>query len=153
LKRKARRQPGGGWFRRWRWTLAAVAVSAFLALVAVNYWLSSQPQRPDATALHLDIAAGRSGAEVTFVGKVVAAPASSGDHEVIEVSDGLGDQLELDYNTGLGEWIPAKLGDQLTVHGQLYLDVGRAGVHCLHARTSRGCPLPGWVELAGTTYS
>jgi len=126
---------------------------AFAALVGVNLWLNSQPARPDTAALRSDIAAGRSGAEVTFVGTVLSAPARAPDHEQIEVRDSLGDQLELDYNITLGEWIPATAGDQVTVHGQLYIDPGRVGVHCLHSQTSSGCPLPGWIVLAGKTYS
>jgi hypothetical protein len=133
--------------------VVGVAAVAFLALVGLNYWLDSGPPQPDEAALHSDIAAGRSGAEVTFVGTVVSAPVKATDHEQIEVQDRLGDQLELDYNITLGEWIPAKVGDRLTIHGQLYIDGGRDGVHCLHSKTSSGCPLPGWVELAGTTYS
>jgi hypothetical protein len=41
----------------------------------------------------------------------------------------------------------------MIVHGQLYIDPGRVGIHCLHSHTSRGCPLPGWVQFAGNTYS
>lgn len=130
-----------------------VAAAVLLVLVGLNHLLNSGPPQPDEAALHADVAAGRGGAEVTFVGTVTAAPVKSGDHEQIEVQDSLGDQLELDYNLGLGQWIPARVGDRLTVHGQLYIDPGRDGVHCLHSRTSSGCPLPGWVELAGTTYS
>jgi hypothetical protein len=154
VKRKARRpgrrSPPAG---RWRLFLVGAAIAAFAVLVGVNLWLQSQPPRPDDAALHADLAAGRSEVEVTFTASVLSAPVSVGDHERIDVQDSLGDPLELDYNTSLGEWIPAKAGDKLTVHGRLYIDSGRAGVHCLHARTSSGCPLPGWVELAGTNYS
>lgn len=130
-----------------------VALLAVLVLIVVRIWSQSQPPQPDVAGLHADIAQGRSGAEVTFDATVLQAPVSAGDHEQIQVSDSLGDQLELDYNTNLGQWIPVKIGDQLEVHGQLYIDPGRAGVHCLHTQTSSGCPEPGWVRFAGTTYS
>lgn len=151
MRRRGRRPLGR--LHPWRWYLAGAAAIAFAALVAVNAWLGSQPAKPDVAAVHADIAAGRSGVEVTFDGRVLADPAKVGDHEQIQVDDGAGDQLELDYNLGLGQWIPAHSGDRLLVHGQLYIDSGRYGVHCLHARTSSGCPLPGFVELAGQTYN
>lgn len=130
-----------------------VALLAVLVLIVVRIWSQSQPPQPDVAGLHADIAQGRTGAEVTFDATVVQPPVSAGDHEQIQVTDSLGDQLELDYNTNLGQWIAVKVGDQLEVHGQLYIDPGRAGVHCLHAKTSSGCPEPGWVLFAGTTYS
>jgi hypothetical protein len=90
---------------------------------------------------------------VTFHGKVRAEPAQVGTHEHLLVSDPLGDQLEVDHNTGLAPWVPAHTGDVVTVRGQLYIDSpGRAGVHCTHAETSTGCPVPGWVELHGQYY-
>lgn len=146
--RQARSRPG-----RW-WVAAAVTVVVVLAvLVAIRVWVQAQPARPDVNALHADIAGGRTGAEVTFDATVVAPPASVGDHEQIDVRDSLGDALELDYNTQLGRWIPLHVGDRLLVHGQLYIDPGRVGVHCLHAQTSQGCPESGWVQFAGATYS
>jgi hypothetical protein len=69
------------------------------------------------------------------------------------VTTSLGDRLEVDHNVGLAPEVPAHAGDTVTVHGQLYVDApGRQGVHCTHAKTSRGCPDPGWVELRGTYY-
>ena len=124
-----------------------------MVLAGLAIWRNSQPPTPDQSALHADIAAGRSGAEVTFVGTVISPPVSVGDHEQIEVADGVGDNVELDYNTQVGQWIPVQVGDRLTVHGQLYIDPGRVGVHCLHTQTSSGCPLSGWVQFAGRTYS
>ena len=147
-RRPTRRQRA--WLGRWGWPLAGAAVALFLALVAFNWWQQSQVA---SASVHDDIAAGRSGAEVTFTGTVLSTPVNAGDHEQIQVSDGAGDNLELDYNTTLGEWIPAKPGDRLTIHGRLYIDAGpRYGVHCLHAKTSSGCPLPGYIQLNGTTY-
>jgi len=90
--------------------------------VAIRFWLQAQPVQQDATALHADIASGRTGAEVTFDATVVAAPVSVGAHEQIEVRDALGDELELDYNTQLGQWISVGVGEQLVIHGQLYVD-------------------------------
>jgi hypothetical protein len=128
-------------------------VVGLAVLVAVNVWLHRQPPTPDANALHAAILANRSGAEVTFVGSVTSDPTNAGGHEHILVRDQLGDTLELDYNLGLGRPVPVHRGDSIVVHGQLYVDPGKVGVHCLHAQTSRGCPEQGWVQLAGATYS
>lgn len=153
LSREKRRLQSPAWLRQWKTAAAVVVLLALGVLVVIRIWSQSQPAQPDVASVHADIAQGRTGAEVTFDATVIQPPASVGDHEQIEVSDALGDQLELDYNTQLGQWIPVKVGDQLEVHGQLYIDPGRAGVHCLHAKTSSGCPVPGWVLFAGTTYS
>jgi len=126
---------------------------ALVVTVGVNLWLQHQPPRPDADALHADILAGRSGAEVTFTGNVINDPTDSGGHEHILVRDQLGDTLELDYNLSLGRRVPVHGGDSIAVHGQLYIDPAKVGVHCLHARTSRGCPEGGWIQFAGVTYS
>jgi hypothetical protein len=99
------------------------------------------------------VLAHRSGAEVTFTGTLVGEPAESGGHERMSVRDQLGDVLELDYNTSLGRWVPVRAGSTIVVHGQLYVDPGQAGVHCLHGQTSSGCPEPGWIQYAGSTYS
>ena len=126
---------------------------AVAALIGINVWLQHQPPKPDAGAVHADIVAGRSGAEVTFSGNVIGEPVDSGGHERIQVRDLAGDTLELDYNLSLGRPVPVHGGDSILVHGQLYVDRGGAGVHCLHARTSRGCPEQGWIQFAGATYS
>jgi hypothetical protein len=126
---------------------------ALAALVGVNVWLHAQPPRPDAGALHADILDNRSGAEVTFVGTVTGEPTNASGHEHILVRDQPGDTLELDYNLSLGRPVPVHRGDSIVVHGQLYIDSGHAGVHCLHAQTSRGCPEAGWIQFAGATYS
>jgi hypothetical protein len=144
--------PGGWWRRRSNGArLGLLALLGLAVLIGVNLWLH-QPPRPDASGLHADILAGRSGAEVTFTGTVVTEPANDGGHERMLVRDQLGDTLELDYNVTLGRTVPVHLGDAVAVHGQLYVDPGQAGVHCLHAQTSRGCPEPGWVQFRGTTY-
>src|SRR5205807_2450830 len=83
------------WWRR-RSTAARVAIVAVVALavlVAVNVWLHAQPPRPDANAVHADILADRSGAEVTFVGTVTADPTTASGHERILVRDQPGDSL------------------------------------------------------------
>ena len=126
---------------------------ALALLVGVNAWLHRQPPTADANALHADIVANRAGAEVTFVRRVTGEPTTAGGHEHIGVRDQPGDTLELDYNLSLGRPVPVHRGDSITVHGQLYIDPGRVGVHCLHAQTSSGCPEPGWIQLAGKTYS
>jgi hypothetical protein len=142
------------WWNDRAWTLrGGIAVAVLLvAFAAVGIWLHGAASRPDAQAVHADLAAGRSGAEVTFWGTVLAPPVDRGTHEVLSVSDGAGDTLELDDNTDLGPRVPARPGDRLLVHGRLYVDPDRAGVHCLHARTSSGCPEPGWIQLRGQTY-
>jgi hypothetical protein len=144
-----------GWWRR-RSTLSRVgllAILGFAVLAGVNIWLQLHPPSPDANALHADILARRSEAEVTFIGVLVSDPTNSGDHERMVVRDRLGDTLELDYNTSLGRQVPVHAGSSIVIHGQLYIDPGRVGVHCLHNQTSRGCPQPGWIQFAGTTYS
>jgi hypothetical protein len=90
---------------------------------------------------------------VTFHGKLTAEPASVGSHEHLPVADPYGDRLEIDHNTGLAPWVPAHTGDDVIIHGQLYIDSpSQVGVHCTHAKTSSGCPDPGWVELRGQYY-
>ncbi len=140
--------------RRW-WIIPSIAIVgvAVIALVALNLWLQWRPPGPDDAAVHADILAGRSGAEVTLNATVLQPAAQVGTHEHIEVSDPAGDQLELDYNLDLGRWVPVTTGEHMVVHGQLYIDPGRAGVHCLHAQTSRGCPYPGFIQAGGQTYS
>jgi len=130
-----------------------VLLLALVVVIAVNVWLQHRPPSPDANTLHADILAGRSGAEVTFTGNVIGDPTDSAGHERILVRDQLGDTLELDYNLSLGRRVPVHSGDSIVVHGQLYIDPAKVGVHCLHARTSRGCPEQGWIQFAGATYS
>lgn len=108
---------------------------------------------PDDPGLHRAIANGSSGAEVTFDATVAGEPTSSGSHERFQVRSASGDSLEVDHNTSLAPWVPAHAKDALVIHGSLYVDPGpRTGVHCTHSRTSRGCPLPGWIMLAGKYY-
>jgi hypothetical protein len=127
-------------------------VLAIAGLVVANALLH-QPPRPDATGLHAAIQAGQAGSEVTFAGTVVSEPTNDGGHERMLVRTQVGDTVELDYNVTLGRTVPLHQGDPVSVHGQLYIDPGRAGVHCLHGQTSRGCPEPGWIDFAGTRYS
>jgi hypothetical protein len=144
-----------GWWRRRSVGLRAglLVALALGVLVGVNVWIHRQPPAPDAGAVHADILAGRSGAEVTFVGDVTGEPTTSSGHEHIVVRDQPGDTLELDYNLSLGHPVPVHRGDSIVVHGQLYIDPGKVGVHCLHSVTSRGCPEAGWIKFAGATYS
>jgi hypothetical protein len=108
---------------------------------------------PDDQGLHQDIVNGTSGAEVTFDATVSNDPVESGGHERFEVKTTTGEVLEVDHNTTLAPSVPIHAGDQLIIHGQLYIDPGpRIGVHCTHAHTSSGCPNPGWIELAQTFY-
>jgi hypothetical protein len=108
---------------------------------------------PDDQALHQDIVSGSSGAEVTFDAIVLNDPVESGGHERFEVKATTGETLEVDHNTSLAPNVPTHAGDQLVIHGQLYIDPGpRIGVHCTHAHTSSGCPNPGWIELGQNYY-
>lgn len=107
---------------------------------------------PDDSGLHQQISSGQGGAEVTFDATVVAEPVQVGSHEHLTVRTPAGDALEIDHNTSLATPVPAHAGDRLIVHGQLYIDPGKAGVHCTHRHTSRGCPEPGWIELAGSYF-
>jgi hypothetical protein len=108
---------------------------------------------PDDQALHQDIVNGTSGAEVTFDATVSNDPVESGGHERFEVKATTGEVLEIDHNTTLAPSVPIHAGDQLVIHGQLYIDPGpRIGVHCTHAHTSSGCPNPGWIEFASNYY-
>jgi hypothetical protein len=110
-------------------------------------------EAPDDQALHLDIVNDSNGAEVTFDASVLNDPVESGGHERFEVKATTGEKLEIDHNTTLAPYVPAHTGDQLVIHGQLYIDPGpRFGVHCTHAHTSSGCPNPGWIELAQNYY-
>ena len=109
-------------------------------------------EQPDDKGLHNAIKDGRVGAEVTFDGTVAAAPRQVGEHEHLIVTTPLGDRLEVDHNTSLAPAVPAKQGDRVVVHGELYIDPGQVGVHCTHAHTSGGCPYPGWIEYGGNYY-
>lgn len=108
---------------------------------------------PDDAGLHNDLVGGKSGAEVTFDATVAGAPVESGGHERFEVKATTGEMLEIDHNTTLAPSVPIHVGDQLIIHGQLYIDPGpRFGVHCTHAATSSGCPQPGWIEYNNNYY-
>ncbi|GAC1654638.1 MAG: hypothetical protein NVS9B1_06110 [Candidatus Dormibacteraceae bacterium] len=108
---------------------------------------------PDDAGLHQEIAAGATGSEVTFDATVESDPTQVGTHEHLLVLTTTGERLEIDHNTSLATAVPAHRGDRIIVHGQLYIDPGpKAGVHCTHAHTSRGCPIPGWIEFAGAYY-
>jgi len=99
--------------------------------------------QPDDQGLHNDLVNDKSGAEVTFDATVATDPVESGGHERFEVKDTTGEMLEVDHNTDLAASVPIHTGDQVIIHGQLYIDPGpRFGVHCTHAATSSGCPVP-----------
>jgi uncharacterized protein DUF3465 len=125
------------------------------ALVAVALLLVACGGRdqPDDQGLHNDLVNGTSGVEVTFDATVLGDPVESGGHERFEVKDATGEMLEVDHNTSLAPSVPIHSGDQLVIHGQLYIDPGpRYGVHCTHAATSSGCPYPGWIEFNNNYY-
>jgi hypothetical protein len=121
-----------------------------LALVAIA---CGGRDAPDDQALHQDLVNDASGAEVTFDATVLNDPVESGGHERFEVKAPTGEVLEVDHNTTLAPAVPAHAGDHLVIHGQLYIDPGpRVGIHCTHARTSSGCPYPGWIMLGDNYY-
>lgn len=122
------------------------------AVVAATL-LAAACGQPASQDVHSAVAAGRNGAEVTFDATLVDDPAVSGGHERFHVTDAQGDQLEVDHNVSLAAAVPAHRGDHVVIHGRLYLDPGRAGVHCTHAHTSSGCPEPGYIGFNGQTYS
>ena len=108
---------------------------------------------PDDQALHQDVVNDTNGAEVTFDATVLTDPTESGGHERFQVKTTTGEILEIDHNTSLATNVPAHVGDQLVIHGQLYIDPGpHIGVHCTHAQTSSGCPVPGWIMLGQNYY-
>jgi hypothetical protein len=126
----------------------ALGIALLLALTGCG-----ERDQPNDQALHQDIVNGAGGSEVTFDAVVLTEPAESGGHERFQVRDTTGEDLEIDHNTSLAAYVPAHIGDQLVIHGQLYIDPGpHIGVHCTHATTSSGCPVSGWIEFAGTYY-
>ena len=125
------------------------------ALVAVAVLLVACGGRAaaDDKALHQAITNDASGSEVTFDATVTTDPVESGGHERFEVKAPTGETLEIDHNTSVAQSIPLHAGDQVVIHGQLYIDPGpHVGVHCTHAATSSGCPDPGWIEFQNNYY-
>jgi hypothetical protein len=108
--------------------------------------------RPDDAGLHAAVQGGRDGAEVTFDARLVADPVDSGGHERLRVEAATGERLEIDHNLRLAAEVPARAGDTVVIRGRLYIDASGPGVHCTHARTSRGCPEPGWIRFRGQAY-
>ncbi|MGH7904790.1 MAG: hypothetical protein ACREPA_11805 [Candidatus Dormibacteraceae bacterium] len=129
-------------------SLPACLLATSMALAGCG---GGQVQTDDA-GFHADVTGNRAGQEVTFHATEVAPPRYVGDHEVLLVRASTGETVEVDYNTSLGPQVPAADGDHLVIQGVLYIDPGRVGVHCVHAHTSRGCPLPGFVILKGQAY-
>ena len=124
-----------------------------LALAAILLLACGGRDSADDQTLHQDIATNANGAEVTFEATVVRDPVQSGDHERFVVKAATGETLEIDHNVKLATYVPAHAGDKLIIHGKLYIDPGpRYGVHCTHAHTSGGCPVPGWIEYNNTYY-
>jgi hypothetical protein len=131
------------------WRLLSALASAVLLAACGG---TAVRESADDSAVHADIASGNA-VEVTFDGTLTADPQQVGTHEHLQVKTPQGDSIEVDHNTTLAPSVPAHAGDVVIVHGLLYIDPGpRPGVHCTHAHTSSGCPVPGWIELAGTYY-
>lgn len=124
----------------------ALILSIPLLLLACG----GEPAADDA-GLHGDIVRGRDGAEVTFDAILLDSPIESGGHERFHVRSGGGDVLEVDHNTTLARAVPAQAGDRVVIRGRLYVDP-RPGVHCTHAHTSHGCPVPGWIRRGSQVY-
>jgi hypothetical protein len=126
----------------------AVAVVIVLALVACG-----ERDTPNDQALHQDVVNNSNGMEVTFDATVLDNPVESGGHERFDVRAATGEMLEIDHNTTLATYVPIHAGDNLVIHGKLYIDPGpKLGVHCTHASTSSGCPSPGWIMFANNYY-
>jgi len=131
-----------------RAVLLAVAAAGIIGLGACG-----GRETPDDQGFHRAVADDRSGAEVTFDATVIATPVESGGHERFEVRAATGEMLEVDHNTSLAPYVPLHSGDQIVIHGQLYIDPGpRIGIHCTHAATSGGCPYPGWIMYGQNYY-
>jgi hypothetical protein len=129
--------------RRW-----GIAVAVVLTLAACGGRTGT-----DDKALHQDVVNGSSGAEVTFDATLLDNPVESGGHERFHVKATTSEVLEIDHNTSLAAPVPVHSGDQVVIHGQLYIDPGPAlGVHCTHAATSSGCPNPGWIMFGNNYY-
>ena len=143
---------------RARWLLCSRLAAGLLAFGSLAACGGTQVQpgtaaATDDQALAADIAQGKSGAEVTFDAIVASEPADGGGHERFTVAARDGRVIEIDHNNSLAPEVPAHVGDQVVIRGQLYIDPGpRIGVHCTHAHTSRGCPIAGFIQLRGATY-
>jgi hypothetical protein len=125
----------------------AIAAAMLVALAACGDRATADDQ-----GLHRDVVNNSNGAEVTFDATVLDNPVESGSHERFHVKAATGEVLEVDHNTNLAAYAPLHSGDQVVIHGELYIDPGpRIGVHCTHAATSSGCPTPGWI-LFGSNY-
>jgi phage baseplate assembly protein gpV len=123
-----------------------------VALVVLALVACGGRATPDDKALHQDVVNDSSGAEVTFDATVLNSPVDSGGHERFEVKATTGEVLEIDHNIDLAAAAPIHIGDHVVIHGQLYIDPGpKVGVHCTHAATSSGCPIPGWI-MFGNNY-
>lgn len=129
-----------------------LVAAAAVAVLVIACGGSGADIPPDDAALHAAIAGDRPGTEVTFDGSLLDSPLDTGGHERFHVRAGSGDVLEVDHNITLASAVPAHQGDAVVIHGRLYIDPGAVGVHCTHAHTSSGCPLPGWIRYQGTTY-
>lgn len=124
-----------------------------VALAAVLMVACGGRETADDKGLHKDIANVSNGAEVTFDATLRTEPIESGGHERFEVRVQTGEMLEVDHNTTLAPAVPAHKGDGVVIHGRLYIDPGPVyGVHCTHAKTSSGCPNPGWIEFNNNYY-
>jgi hypothetical protein len=126
----------------------AIALSLLLLVLACG-----GRDTPDDQTFHQDVVNASSGAEVTFHATVLDDPVESGGHERFDVRAATGETLEIDHNTDLAPSVPIHKGDQIVVHGELYVDPGpHVGVHCTHAATSSGCPSPGWIMFGDNYY-
>lgn len=127
-------------------------VAIGLSLLVLLFACGGRDAPADQT-FHQDVVNASSGAEVTFHATVLDDPVESGGHERFDVRAATGETLEIDHNTDLAPSVPIHKGDQIVVHGELYIDPGpHVGVHCTHAATSSGCPNPGWIMFGDNYY-
>ncbi len=126
----------------------AIGLSLFLIVFACG-----GRDTPDDQTFHQDVVNAASGSEVTFHATVLDDPVESGGHERFDVRAATGETLEIDHNTDLASSVPIHKGDQIVIHGELYIDPGpHVGVHCTHSATSSGCPNPGWIMFGDNYY-
>ena len=93
--------------------------------------------------------------EVTVQGRVVEllgdGNGADGPHQRFQLDLGSGVVVEVDHNITLAPRVPVRVGDSVTLHGELAPDPGHPVIHYTHHATGRH--EGGWITLNGQTYS